>query len=69
VLSENTGTILVSQGLSHCLDTPGGHGGGVAVGWCHEVRRAFLEGLCRVSDVEWLEGFINSLGRKVCVDF
>ena len=39
----------------------------MAFGWCHEVKRVFTEGLCRVRDLEWIEGCINTLEDKVRV--
>ena len=51
--------------MCHTLDPLGGRGKGVAFGWCHEVKRVFMEGLCRMSDLEWIEGRINILGNKV----
>ena len=51
--------------MCHSLDALGGCDKGVAFGWCHEVKRVFMEGLCRVSDLEWIEGCINTLGDKV----
>ena len=53
------------QGMCHTLDPLGGRGKGVAFGWCHEVKRVFMEGLCRMSDLEWIEGRINALRNKV----
>ena len=29
------------------------------------MKRAFADGLCRVKDLRWLEGYIDALGRKV----
>ena len=44
--------------MCHTLDALGGHGKGV-------VKRVFMESLCWVSDLEWIEGYINTLGDKV----
>ena len=57
--------VFYFQGMCHTLDAIGGRGKGLAFGWCHEVKRVFMEGLCRMSDLEWIEGCINTLGNKV----
>ena len=35
--------------------------------WSHEMKRSFVDGICRDADSQWLQGFIDSVSKRVCV--
>ena len=35
--------------------------------WSHEMNRAFVDGICRDVDSQWLHSFINSVSKRVCL--
>ena len=35
--------------------------------WSHEMKRSFMDGICRDADSQWLQGFIDSVSKQVCM--